>query len=90
MRSASEKVRVAFSLPPLLHKRAPVMPLEIEENLTTNLNQMLLHGKLDAIIVGLPHEETGVMTRPLYEEPFKVVVPITHAWAKKNASTSTA
>ncbi|HKC94295.1 MAG TPA: LysR family transcriptional regulator, partial [Nitrospira sp.] len=54
---------------PLLHKRAPAMPLEIEENLTANLNQMLLHGKLDAIIVALPHEETGVMTRPLYEEP---------------------
>ncbi|HET7438506.1 MAG TPA: hydrogen peroxide-inducible genes activator [Nitrospira sp.] len=68
---------------PLLHKRAPAMPLEIEENLTANLNRMLLHGKLDAIIVALPHEETGVVTRPLYEEPFKVVVPITHAWAKK-------
>lgn len=59
------------------------MPLEIEENLTGNLNQMLLHGKLDAIIVALPHEETGLMTRPLYEEAFKVVVPVTHAWAKK-------
>ncbi|HEV2172542.1 MAG TPA: LysR family transcriptional regulator, partial [Nitrospira sp.] len=34
---------------PLLHKRAPAMPLEIEENLTANLNRMLLHGKLDAI-----------------------------------------
>ena len=68
---------------PLLHKRAPAMPLEIEENLTTNLNQMLSHGKLDAIIIALPHEEPGVLTRPLYEEPFQVVVPITHPWAKK-------
>lgn len=68
---------------PLLHKRAPAMPLEIEENLTANLNRMLLHGKLDAIIVALPHEEAGVMTRPLYEEPFKAVVPVTHPWAKK-------
>lgn len=68
---------------PLLHKRAPAMPLEIEENLTANLNRMLLHGKLDVIIVALPHEEAGVVTRPLYEEPFKAVVPVTHPWAKK-------
>lgn len=68
---------------PLLHKRAPSMPLEIEENLTANLNRMLLHGQLDAIIVALPHEETGMLTKPLYEEPFKVVVPVTHHWAKR-------
>jgi len=68
---------------PLLHKRAPAMPLEIEENLTANLNRMLLHGKLDAVILALPHDESGVLTRPLYEEPFKVVVPVTHPWAKK-------
>src|SRR5215475_14862627 len=56
-------------LVPLLHKRAPAMPLEIEENLTASLNQMLLHGKLDAIIVALPHEETAVIPRPLYQPP---------------------
>ena len=68
---------------PLLYKRAPAMPLEIEENLTVNLNRMLLNGKLDAVILALPHEEAGVLTRPLYEEPFKAVVPVTHPWAKK-------
>jgi len=68
---------------PLLHKRAPSMPLEIEENLTVNLNRMLQHGQLDAIIVALPHEETGILTKPLYEEPFKVVIPVTHPWIKK-------
>ncbi|HMU56412.1 MAG TPA: hydrogen peroxide-inducible genes activator [Nitrospira sp.] len=68
---------------PLLHARAPSMPLEIEENLTANLNRMLLHGQLDAIIVALPHEEAGVLAKPLYEEPFKVVIPITHPWVKK-------
>lgn len=68
---------------PLLHKRAPAMPLEIEENLTANLNRMLLHGKLDAMIVALPHEEAGVLTRPLYDEPFKAVVPVTHPWSKR-------
>ncbi len=68
---------------PLLHTRAPSMPLEIEENLTANLNRMLLTGALDALIIALPYDEPGVLTRPLYEEPFKVVVPVTHPWAKK-------
>lgn len=68
---------------PLLHKRAPAMPLEIEENLTANLNRMLLHGKLDGLLLALPHEEAGVVTKPLYEEPFEVVVPVTHPWAKR-------
>ncbi len=68
---------------PLLHKRAPAMPLEIEENLTANLSTMLKQGTLDAIMVALPHDEPGVLTRALYDEPFKVVVPVTHPWAKR-------
>lgn len=67
----------------LLHKRAPAMPLEIEENLTANLTTMLKHGKLDAIIMALPFDEPGIATQPLYEEIFKLVVPLGHAWAHK-------
>jgi LysR family hydrogen peroxide-inducible transcriptional activator len=26
----------------------------------------------------------GIVTRPLYDEPFKAVVPVTHPWAKRN------
>ena len=70
-------------LVPILHKRAPAMPLEIEENLTANLSAMLKSGKLDAIIIALPFDEPGVVTRPLYVEPFKVVVPAGHPWARK-------
>ena len=66
-----------------LHKPAPNMPLEIEENLTANLSRMLKSGKLDVILIALPYEEPGVVTQPLYDEPFKTVVPITHPWAKK-------
>ena len=70
-------------LVPILHKRAPAMPLEIEESLTANLNAMLKSGKLDAIIIALPFDEPGVVTQPLYVEPFKVVVPANHPWARK-------
>jgi LysR family hydrogen peroxide-inducible transcriptional activator len=75
-------------LVPLLHKRAPAMPLEIEENLTANLASMLKQGKLDAIILALPFGEPGIVTHPLYEEEFKLVVPVTHPWAKRKAIDS--
>ena len=68
---------------PLLHKRAPGMPLEIEENLTVNLTAMLKSGKLDVIMIALPFEEPGIFTRALYDEPFKAVVPPDHRLAKK-------
>jgi LysR family hydrogen peroxide-inducible transcriptional activator len=77
-------------LVPLLHRRAPGMPLEIEENLTANLTAMLKHGKLDAIILALPFDEPGIATQPLYEEEFKLVVPITHPWAHRKSVDSRA
>lgn len=70
-------------LVPLLNKRAPKMPLEIEENLTLNLVAMLKSGKLDVIMIALPFEEAGIMTQALYDEPFKALVPVGHAWGKK-------
>jgi len=69
---------------PLLHKRAPAMPLEVEENLTANLSRMLKNGKLDVMIISLPFKEPGILTQALYDEPFKVVVPVNHPWAKKS------
>lgn len=66
-----------------LRKHAPEMPLEIEENLTANLSRMLKSGKLDVIMIALPFDEAGILTRALYDEPFKTVVPVNHPWAKK-------
>lgn len=70
-------------LVPILRKRAPLMPLMIEENFTGNLVPMLRDGEIDAAIVALPFIVPGVKTRTLYEEPFSVVVPEGHPWAKK-------
>jgi LysR family hydrogen peroxide-inducible transcriptional activator len=44
---------------------------------------MLKSGRLDVILIALPFDEAGILTQPLYDEPFKTVVPITHPWAKK-------
>lgn len=70
-------------LVPLLNARAPKMPLELEENLTLNLAGMLKNGKLDVIMIALPFDEPGVVTTPLYDEPFKALVPIGHPWQNK-------
>ena len=70
---------------PALHERAPQMPLDIEENLTENLEQGLKSGRLDIAIVALPFAPPGVVTEFLYEEPFQVVVPSEHKWAKRKS-----
>ena len=70
---------------PELHALAPQMPLEIEETLTEHLETGLKSGKLDAAIVALPFDVAGVLTEYLYEEPFQVVVPLGHKWAKRKS-----
>lgn len=68
---------------PALKKVAPRMPLQVEENLTANLEEMLRCGKLDVIIIALPFGDNGILTRALYDEPFEVVVPSAHPLAKR-------
>jgi len=70
---------------PELNRRAPQMPLEIEENLTEHLEKMLKTGKVDAAIIALPFALPGVAVEFLYEEPFQVVVPQRHPWARRKS-----
>jgi len=70
---------------PELHERAPEMPLEIEENLTENLEVALKSGGVDCAIIALPFNPPGVVTEFLYEEPFQVVVPRGHKWARRKS-----
>lgn len=62
---------------------APEARLFIEESMTSLLIDALKYGKVDAVIVALPFELSGVCIRPLYDEPFRVVVPRGHAWAAR-------
>lgn len=70
---------------PALKKIAPNMSLEVEENITANLDTLLRNGKLDVIIIALPFVDAGIFTRPLYDEPFDVVVNSDHRWADRNS-----
>lgn len=72
-------------LVPALKKIAPSMMLEIEENITANLDTLLRNGKLDAIIIALPFGDSSILTRPLYDEPFEVVVNKAHHWANRRS-----
>jgi LysR family hydrogen peroxide-inducible transcriptional activator len=72
-----------------LRKAAPEMPLDIEENTTATLTQLLKAGELDVIILALPYADTGILTRALYDEPFRIAVPRGHPFAKrKNINAS--
>lgn len=70
---------------PALRKLAPQMTLEVEENITANLDALLRNGKLDVIIVALPYGDAGILTQPLYDEPFEVVVGKDHHWVGRRS-----
>ncbi|MCG5500758.1 hydrogen peroxide-inducible genes activator [Ectothiorhodospira lacustris] len=70
-------------LVPEIHRRAPQLPLIIEENYTARLAEGLRQGELDVIIVALPFEQPGVVTLPLYAEPFVAVLPADHPLAQR-------
>lgn len=73
---------------PLLRKAAPDMPLVVEENYTAVLTEKLKHGELDVIIIALPYKEQGIVTQPLYEEPFVVLLPAAHPLTSRKTISS--
>jgi len=72
---------------PRVHQRAPHMALIIQENYTAHLAEALKRGELDVIIISLPFAEPGVVTQPLYDEPFRVLLPTQHSWVKQKEIT---
>lgn len=72
-------------LVPWVSGQAPDMPLLIEENFTAVLSERLKRGDLDVIVISLPFDLPGVVTRPLYDEAFMVLLPGNHAWAARDA-----
>ncbi len=72
------------NLIPTLHEQAPQMPLVIEENFTARLSERLRQGELDAILIALPFKEPGLVTLPLYKEPFVALIPSSHPWRERD------
>jgi LysR family transcriptional regulator, hydrogen peroxide-inducible genes activator len=69
-------------LVPLLHERAPEMPLLLEENYTHRLLEKLKAAELDVAILALPVDEPGLVAQPVYDEAFRALVPANHPWTK--------
>lgn len=68
---------------PALSREAPRMPLFLKEDFTGNLIPALKAGELDVIVIALPFAEPGLVAQAVYDEPFRVVVPVGHAWAQR-------
>ena len=73
---------------PILRKSAVEMPLEIEENLTAQLETQLKNGIIDAAVIALPFDVPGINTMPLYDEKYVVMVPAGHIWADRASISS--
>jgi len=73
---------------PNLNERAPKMPLIVEENYTSVLTEKLKQGNLDIIIISLPFDEPNILTLPLYEEPFVILLPASHPLTAKKTLRS--
>jgi LysR family hydrogen peroxide-inducible transcriptional activator len=67
----------------VLRKLAPEMSLDIEENMTANLDRLLKARELDAAILALPYEAPDIEVEPVYDEEFRVVVPQRHPFARR-------
>lgn len=73
---------------PILRRTAPAMQLLIQENFTHRLGEELKSGEVDVILVALPFEEAGIVTRAVYDEPFMIAVPKGHPWEGRKRVTS--
>jgi LysR family hydrogen peroxide-inducible transcriptional activator len=73
---------------PILRRTAPAMQLLIQENFTHRLAEELKSGEVDVILIALPFEAPGVVTRAVYDEPFLVAVPKGHRWENRKRVTS--
>ena len=68
---------------------APQLTLIVKENFSDALAADLRRGELDVAIMSLPFEAQGLLARPLYDEPFRVALPIDHALANKKQIRAT-
>ncbi|MBI2308323.1 MAG: hydrogen peroxide-inducible genes activator [Rhodocyclales bacterium] len=73
---------------PALHARAPQMPLYLQENFTVRLAEQLRRGELDVAVLALPFAEPGILTRAVYDEPFRVALPAGHPLCKRKTIAS--
>ena len=68
---------------PLLQETSNKLSLYVEEGSTAELAAKLRNGDLDAILITQPFVEADVVTQPLFDEPFMLLLPADHRLANK-------
>lgn len=63
---------------PMIRKRFPELKLQLAEEKTEDLLEMLDNGSLDAALLALPVANEGLELETLFEEPFVLAVPASH------------
>jgi LysR family hydrogen peroxide-inducible transcriptional activator len=67
----------------LVHKKHPDLRLLLREEMTPQILEHLLEGKLDAGLLALPVSDDSLRVEPLFYEPFFAALPAGHALAKR-------
>jgi LysR family hydrogen peroxide-inducible transcriptional activator len=91
--SGPVKVGVIYTIGPYLLPQlvrqmisdAPRMPMLLQENFTVKLLEQLRQGEIDVAIMADPFSAQGLITQPLYDEPFVVAVPTGHPLASRKS-----
>jgi LysR family hydrogen peroxide-inducible transcriptional activator len=68
---------------PLLQETSNKLSLYVVEGSVADLAGKLRNGDLDAILVTAPFVEADVVTQPLFDEPFVLLMPADHRLANK-------
>lgn len=68
----------------LVHKKHPDLRLLLREEMTPQILQHLVDGKLDAGLLALPVTDDSLRVEPLFYEPFLAALPAGHPLAKRD------
>ncbi|MEW5421726.1 LysR substrate-binding domain-containing protein [Amorphus sp. 3PC139-8] len=68
---------------PLLRRTHPELRLYLREELTESLLAGLAAGRLDLVLIALPHEIGSVETEPLFEDGYQLATPNDHPLAHR-------
>ena len=70
---------------PVIRQRYPDLRIQLTEEKTETILNMLDQGRLDAGLLALPIEEQGMEIETLFEEPFVVAMPSSHPLSDKQS-----
>jgi len=68
---------------PVIRERLPNLRLELSEEKTADILDMLENGQLDAALVALPVDDESLKTNVLFREPFFMALPESHPLADR-------